>query len=378
MLADLTSIIQRGIVDNTAQGTIRLKLWCVDDSTPISLEMEGNCLRDIAGCRVSFTLLRDEEPTEGKRQSETLLKLARALREAEEPIIAGDMTLSRRLYLPAQGNKLLNVLSLEFFLGARVRFLIETEQFECETSLPTWACSSACEDAQEIINMAALHDHVLSNVAAFHGPSLTHIGTAEMPTCRWDYVLNRAEAYMIIAPSIRAKYVGRLHGDLAEAFVLDRLNYLQAAAEADENCEPPPAPEARHGWEVLDFMEPEHAKLARSAMRHPLFAATAHLSQIIQKYVIAKISQYAGNQDIEQLIASYSGIISHVLATIMLAREGQVRLGAITSRAESLCTRIKQLSGHADALNPKTRELFLSGVESLLAELKNFLCMLRK
>ena len=56
MLADLTPIIRNGIIDNTTRGTIRLMLWCEGETAPIALEMAGNCLQDIAGCRVKFRL----------------------------------------------------------------------------------------------------------------------------------------------------------------------------------------------------------------------------------------------------------------------------------------------------------------------------------
>lgn len=376
MLADLTPIIRHGLIDNTAQGHIRLKLWCEGEAAPISLEMEGNCMRDIAGCRVSFRLTGSPEEGE-ERHRDILMRIAHDLCHADQPIIAGDMTLSRRFALPEHKGKVSNILSLEFFLGTKIRFVIETEEFEFEISLPEWECSRACESAQEIINMSALRDHVLANVAAFRGPSLMFLGTAEMPACRWDYALNRAEAYMLIAPSIQAKYAGHPRGKLAEAFVLDRLDYLHAAA-ADEEKGYTFWHERPHSWEVLDFMEPEDSKLARASMRHPLFGATAQLSQIIQKHVIAHLSQYADNKDIESMLSAYSGIISHVLATIMLEREKKVRVEAISARAESLYARMEQLLRYSEALKPTSKAAFRRGAETLLSELKEFLCKLRR
>lgn len=375
MLADLTPVIRQGIIDNTTQGTIRLLLWCVGERTPVSLEMPGNCLQDIAGCRVKFRL-RGGEEDEGTRHRR-LAELVHALEDDGVPLIAGDMTLSRRYPLPPSPKRLANILSLELFQGAKLRCLIETEEFECEVGLAAWQCSASTAGAQEIINMSALRDHVLANVAEFRGPSLSHLGESGMPACRWDYVLNRAEAYMIIAPSIRAKYAGRPGGHVAEVFVLDRAAHLQRLATRAEQGQPT-APARSHRWEVLDFMEPEHAKLARAAMHHPLFEATAELSQIIQRHVIAKLSQYADNKEVEQLLSGYSGIISHVLATIMLAREGNAQLRDIAARAESLCERMQRVIRHGEALRPKARAVFMRGAEELLARLREFLCTHRQ
>lgn len=377
MLADLTPIIRHGIIDNTTRGTIRLMLWCEGETAPIVLEMAGNCLQDIAGCHVRFRLTGSYTGEDEVPHRRRLVELLHSLQEDEDPIIAGDMTLSRRYPLPPHPERVANILSLELFQGARLRCLIETEEFECEVGPAEWQCSAEASAAQEIINMSALHDHVLTNVAEFRGPSLLHLGTAEMPTCRWDYALNRAEAYMLIAPSIRAKYAGKPGANVAEAFVLDRLNYLHQIAERAEQGQPATT-ERPPRWEVLDFMEPAHAKLARQSMRHPLFEATARLSQIIQRHIIANLSQYPDNKDIEALLTNYSGIISHVLATIMLVREGRVQLGAITSRAESLCGRMQLLLRHGEALQPKARAIFKRGAEELLARLREFLCMLRQ
>lgn len=375
MLINLTPIIHHGIIDNTTQGTVRLLLWCVGEAEPIPLEMPGNCLQDIAGCRVEFRLRKDDNTEEPPPPLRTLRQLAHSHCSGEEPPIAGDMTLSRRFPLPQRPRRLANILSLEFFPGVRTRCIIETDEFEYTLSLPEWACSAAAAGAQEIINMAALHDHVLANVAAFRGPACAHVGTAEMPACRWDFALNRAEAYMLIAPSIRAKYAGRPGGDMAEAFVLDRLLYLHRAAEHAEQGE---AVDPLPHWEVLDFLKPSHAKLARRAMHHPLFDATAELSLILKKHVLAKLSQYENNKEVNTLLSSYAGIITHVLATIMLASEGQAQVASIISRAETLCKRMQLMMKYGESLQPEAHSFFMQGAEVMLARLREFLCTLRQ
>lgn len=373
MLADLTPIVRRGIIDNTRRGSICLQLWCGDDQEPIVVKMEGNCLQDIAGCRVAFRLRSSKRP--GTRPHDTLMAMARGLGKSGLPVTAGDMTLSRRYPLPPHGH-VANILSIELFQDTIARFIIETNLFEHEISLPEWECDTATANAQMIINMSALHDHVLANVAAFHGPALQQSHSADMPLCRWDHVINRAEAYMLIFPTIRAKYAGYPHAEQAEAFVLDRLDYLNTLADADEHGYEPRG--SAPPWEVTDFMEPEHSALAKQAMQHPLFEATVQLSRIIQKHVIAEISQYPDTKEIEALISIYSGVISHVLATIMLAREGQAEVGDISRRVESLCTRMQQLIERGDALHDEARAVYRQGAKAMLAELREFLCTLRQ
>lgn len=376
MLVDLTPAIHRGIVDNTAKGSIRLQLWCVGAADPILLEMHGNGMQDIAGCRVEFQLPEQHEDEEAiKSMQRRLAEFMHVLCSKEEPFIAGDMTLSRRAPSHTHPDSVANLLSLEFFCGVKVRCVIETEQFSFTLGLPKWECSAAAARAQGQVNMAALHDHVLANVAAFRGAAFMRTGSAEPPACRWDFALNRAEAYTIIAPSIRAKYAGRPDADVAEAFVLDRMAYLHYAAGSREQGETVPTPP---NWDLLDFLEPAHARLARSAMGHPLFKATAELSRIIVEHILSRSAPQQHSADIEPLLTGYSGIITRVLATIMLARESHVEPCVIIARVEALCTRMQKIIRQGEALHPTARSVFMPGANEVLAQLRDFLCKLRR
>ena len=55
MLAQIAPLITRGVVDNTTPGYVELRLWGIDEGEPIDILLTGNCLADIAGCRVNFT-----------------------------------------------------------------------------------------------------------------------------------------------------------------------------------------------------------------------------------------------------------------------------------------------------------------------------------
>lgn len=373
MLVDLSPVICRGIIDNTTQGTIRLLLWCIEEQRPLSLEMEGNCLSDIAGCRVEFTIMN--QPSLPPDRQASLIRMAHTLHR-EMNLVAGDMTLSRRCRPRAPLGKYTNRLSLEFFIGARTRFLIDSADFSFSISLPEWECTRATESVQELINMSALHDHVLANVASFRGPAIAHLGD-EMPPCRWDEVLNRAEAYMIITPSIHEKYMDHPHGHLAEAFVLDRQDYLEDKACEFERTAKMPATHIRDNeWDVLDFMHPHQAKRVKKAMRHPLFEATANMSGTVQRLIIENMALYKDNSRIDALLSSYSGIITHVLSTILLTQDETFPLKTATTRVNVLCLRMERLKRYGESLLPQARKDFMSKTEVLISELKNFLCTL--
>lgn len=368
MLANLTPIIRRGVIDNTTRGRIVLQLWCARAGAPLHLELQGNCLQDIAGCRVEFELKASFPPSVSRDKQ--LYQLVESLQRQEGPdTLAGDMTLSRRVRLRRPTQTQINLLSLEFFRGTQDRFIIETDAFNFELSLPTWECNSACASAQEVLNMCALRDHVSAVVETFRGPGISK-SDEDMPRCKWDYVLNRAEAYMTVAPTIIDKYAGRPRSTQAEAFVMERQHMLARMVE-----EVPPSP---YTWQVLDFMDPEDAELTRQAMEHPLFECTARLSALVQRYVLEDMEHYRDNADIDTLLSCYAGIISNTLATIMLILDERAAARLARLRANSLHTRMQTLLRLSHALQPKARDQFQHGAEELIAELKTFVCTLRR
>ena len=50
----------------------------------------------------------------------------------------------------------------------------------------------------------------------------------------------------------------------------------------------PPENDTSREWDVLDFVLPEHAKVVREAMHHPLFQETSRLTMLVQKHVMVR------------------------------------------------------------------------------------------
>ena len=99
MLAAITPLIARGVIDNTLQDLIDLRLWCTDGAEPLHLRMRGNCLRDLAGCRLEFT-----HTAAGSPPAEMPALIAELRRSAGTAIIAaGDITGAVCLIQPESG-----------------------------------------------------------------------------------------------------------------------------------------------------------------------------------------------------------------------------------------------------------------------------------
>lgn len=364
MLALITPLITHGVIDNTTKGVTHLTLWGVDAGEPIDFILEGNCLRDIAGCRVAFT---NRQTTRSQKEEHPVLAKLRT--QSQGHVQAGDITLSRRV--PEQDNRkaLGNLLSIELFVQRETRLLIETADFDFDISLPQWNMSWSEANSQSFLNMEALRDHVAYNVAQFRGPALQLVHEEKLPSCSWDVRLNRAEAYMAIHPTIRSKYMHEINGQMAEAYVMDRTDLLNQMAAEDE-AHMPPDDENKREWDVLDFVSPEHAKAVKSAMHHQLFQETSRLTMLVQKHLM--VSENAGKPEAEAFVKLYAGVVSYILATILLTRQSSFPVDLASRRVQIIHRYIQELCARCHKVNGEIAGLFREAAGLLINRLDDF------
>lgn len=370
MLAQIAPLITRGVVDNTTQGYVELRLWGIDEGEPIDILLTGNCLPDIAGCRVSFT---NKCPLPHPGREHPVLK---GMREDTRATQIGDMTLSRRV--PEQDNRraVTNILSLEFFLVPETRVLIEMSSFEFEISLPQWQMSWAETNAQLFLNMEALRAHVAWNMEHFDGPGMADLRRTDFPACEWDKRLNHAEAAMAIFPTIREKYRHQLNGYNSLAYVMGRHDILAQKAAEDEAQMPPDPQETVREWEVVDFVEPAYAAEVKRALHHPLFLETSHLTSIVHQTLLHKQQT---TPEVEEFVNDYAGLVSHILATILLTRQENFSLSRACKRISIIKLRVQALPGRGTKLvNQNAAPLLQEAAAALLARLEEFDTRLRR
>lgn len=368
MLATISPLVARGVIDNTAQNLIDLRLWCTDGLEPLHLRMQGDCLRDIAGCRVEFT---NKEACPGTPVPDVIDDL----RYKPHTLKAGDITLSRRV--PEKNNRggICNVLSIEFFADGEIRFLIESADFDYRISLPQWQQSWERDNAQHLFNMEALREHVLLNVRKYRGPGLARLGQ-DMPPCDWDYRLNKAEAYMAIYPSIHEKYGYEPGGYLSAAYVLNRTQFLGQEAAEEEAHMPPDASTLSRDWEVLDFLDKKEAKAVQGALQHPLFVTASRMTAVTQKYLIEDEGRHVKRKDAAAFINQYASIVTQLLATILLTREENFPLSLATTRMKTISNRMEQLCQDFSSLPSPVRDILQREAAHLTGQMKEFLTSL--
>lgn len=365
MLASISPLITRGIIDNTRPGITILQLWCVDEGEPLTYEMIGNCRRDIAGCRVEFTNHAATAPLKSEPE------LLRDMRCPGITMTLGDITLSRRCRDQDNRRSLNNQLYIEFFSGGSVRFLIESTHFSFQISLPQWDATWEDDNTQHIFNMEAFRHHIMTNVSQFRGPAVTGL-SEDFPVCSWDICLNEAEACIAISPSVFEKYAHTYRGHLSAAYVLNRLEYLQQAAAEEEADLPPDASSRQVGHEVFDFIPPEHREIVQRAMQHPLFTETSRITALVQEKLLPALDPTSNHPKTDQFLKNYASLVSNILATILLTLQEQYPMDLVSQRTLSLCNRLTTLAEYCRVLPVNCRQPLADACRNLASHLQDY------
>ena len=138
----IDELLVRGEIDNTEEGKTTGWLWLLGRTEPITLDLIGDCWRDLAGSRLKF---RNPDPKPGSCNE--LSPIQRGL--------VGDMTASRKVKVPvcsadefaarcAAGEEVplvwKNTLYLEWFSETNGRVMIEAADFDLDGDLDVYAC----------------------------------------------------------------------------------------------------------------------------------------------------------------------------------------------------------------------------------------------
>ena len=173
----------RGEISNEERGVVTGKVWLAGRKDPLLLRLQGNCLRDLAGCRLSF---RNPRP-----ESEPHLH---ALSNEQNGLV-GDMTASRKVKVapdaetglpdPADRRpdvpiRLANCLYLEWYSEEDGRVVIESVGCHLEISAPAWSMDE--EDELKQLESSRHHfQQFLESITGDAGDTGEEIAAPESP-----------------------------------------------------------------------------------------------------------------------------------------------------------------------------------------------------
>ena len=163
MAIRLDKSIIRGEITNEIQGHVTGRIWLLGKAEPIELNLLGNCLRDLAGCRLSF-----ENPVPRHDPAVTIVA-------TQQNGVVGDMTASRKTRTPTVSDEELmallenkqpiptrvaNCLYLEWFSELNGRMVVESTHFKLEITTAEWTMSAEDDLAQTRASQENFHAYL--------------------------------------------------------------------------------------------------------------------------------------------------------------------------------------------------------------------------
>ena len=182
MPSETSSLLHRGFVDNRIRGRVTGEIHFQGFPSPLFLDLEGNCLSDLAGCLLEFEA--DPSPISGRADPPCGRQTGRA----------GDITASRRLLLPGPFSTEMNCLFLEWFLPDGRRQALMKPNVRCRISTQEWRMTEIEELEQKKERWTMIRksgpggDHGWFAMAGILGLAPPNLGEGE-----WEELVEEAE-----------------------------------------------------------------------------------------------------------------------------------------------------------------------------------------
>ena len=163
MAIRLDKAIIRGEITNQTPGLVTGRIWLLGQGEPLELTLQGNALRDLAGCHLSF-----ENPDPRPDPSTAIVA-------TQQHGVVGDMTASRKSRIPTISHeemldyleaklpiptRVANTLYLEWFSELNGRMVIETADCHLRISIPDWTMSAEAETLQVRASQSNFHAYL--------------------------------------------------------------------------------------------------------------------------------------------------------------------------------------------------------------------------
>jgi hypothetical protein len=188
--------VLRGRIDNRTRGRVTGEIWLAGVEQPLVIELEGDCLPDVAGCELGFENpnsipMRTKPPALRQRGPAGDITAARKVRVFDVPI-SDAMSMIKRGETPPEHTA--NGVYLEWFSESSGHVIIESADYRLKISTPAWRFTPG--EIAERERRAAQGDTPFAT--AMHADDETH---------PWDEA--RYEQFLRESDSLTEKY-GRL------------------------------------------------------------------------------------------------------------------------------------------------------------------------
>ena len=232
--------VVRGDLDNRLRGRVRGQIWLVGRDQPITLELSGNCLRDLAGCLINFS---NPNPSAGANAQSDLAPSQEGIAgeiTASHRVRVFDVPLEEAIQISREGGTppehMANSLYIEWFSDASGRVVIESADYIINVSPPAWTLSREEEQQQIETSHDALRDWLdrLDGADQYQQPN-SFDPDEEKPLDEFGYekLMRESDVKTDKYMELLEKYDGHLDQERIVAREMG-WTWLEEALEADE------------------------------------------------------------------------------------------------------------------------------------------------
>lgn len=359
MLFRISDYVQRGSLDNRQKGLVRLTLHILGLELPVTIDLQGDCLRDLAGCFMEF-----ENPHPQRLPSEG------AALPTKVRGTVGDMTASRRT--PSTGNRLANALYLEWFTDHDDMVLLESLNYSMTVSLPEWEMEESEEQVQIMTNQQMFRSHVKHWAKLY----ANHQEDGDLPDHHWDKRLREAEGIAIAYQEVFQKYRFNPTGDIRLAFVMGWDEVLDGIAQSEENGTPCTS-KSSGMLSLFDILNEEEAQEVQSCMFQPLFQQVMELTELCQRNFKREISQARLNKEeprepFGQLFFCIRYITPRILSCLLQDKEDEADFSTMAARMAMCVDETERTTASLQEHRKLIGHEVMEGFSNLLEEITTF------
>jgi hypothetical protein len=304
--------VVRGEIDNRTPGRVDGKVWLAGRNDPLILELTGNCHKDLAGCRLTFS---NPAPKPDVRMT-----LA-----ADQSGVVGDMTAARKVrvienfdYLAIKSGKkfpehIANCLYLEWFSRTNGRVVIESTEYEVSISEPVWGISPEEELQQHEANAEAMRSFMERAAGALDAREEAAYDGAPKDEFEWELFLRASDRRTTKLGELMEKYHAHPDRDRLIAREMGWTHIeemLDAEAEGDLEEEPDNTVDA--GFEES---ESDAAEMDEDPIRHPLVARLLKRSATLMK-----LAGDRPENDLEEMVGGFIAVGPKIAGALGIVR----------------------------------------------------------
>ncbi|HZC37000.1 MAG TPA: hypothetical protein VE242_15350 [Chthoniobacterales bacterium] len=353
-----------GEIDNRTPGRVDGKVWLAGHDEPLVLQLTGNCHKDLAGCKLTFSNPAPK-PDPGFPPA------------ADQSGVVGDMTAARKVrvienfdYLAIKKGKKFpeytaNCLYLEWFSHRNGRVVIESTDYEISVSEPLWRLSPDEELRQHEANAEAMRSFMERVAGALDPREEAAYEGSPQDEFEWELFLRASDRRATKLGELMEKYVDDPDRDRIIAREMGWTHIeemLDAEAEFGDEEEP-------DNIDDDDFDEPDPIDLDEERPRHPLVARLMERSVTLVKLV--------GNRqdnDLEEMVGGFMAVGPKIAGSLGIVRPNRQidreLKGLVVARLKRALGDLSRALNAASRLKEKKLELPFS-IDEWVAEMLN-------